>query len=116
MPPTSTDPAQPPLRTPVFHVLLALAEGARHGLGIAEAIERTTAGIVELGPGTLYRTLAELVDAGLIEPVEAPSADADPRRKYYAISATGRLVLRDEVERLQRLVADASRRVIPDLA
>lgn len=108
--------AQPPLRVPVFHVLLALAAGALHGLGIAAEIERATDGVVELGPATLYRTLSELADAGLIEPVTAPAVEADPRRKYYAITGNGRAVLEGEVARLQRVIGAAARRVQADLA
>lgn len=111
-----TDPGQPPLRLPVFHILLALSSGDLHGLGIAEEIERASEGLVELGPGTLYRTLAELADAGLVRGVGAPSA-ADPRRKYYRITKSGRSVLTAEAERLQRLVGEAKvRKVLPDLA
>ena len=114
--PPHNDPAQPPLRPHVFHILLALADGDRHGLGIADEVERSSEGLLELGPGTLYRTLAELAAAGLIGLVEAPDADADPRRKYYRIRATGRAVLADETERLRRLVGAATRQAVPDTA
>lgn len=112
-----TDPGQPPLRLPVFHILLALSSGDLHGLGIADEIERASEGLVELGPGTLYRTLAELADAGLVRNVGAPGSGADPRRKYYRITKSGRAVLTAEAERLQRLVGEAKvRKVLPDLA
>lgn len=112
-----TDPGQPPLRLPVFHILLALASGDLHGLGIAEEVERASEGLVELGPGTLYRTLAELADAGLVRGVGAPASGSDPRRKYYRITKSGRAVLTAEAERLQRLVGEAKvRKVLPDLA
>ena len=110
------DIAELPLRLPVFHILLALSEGDLHGLGIADAVEAASEGLVQLGPGTLYRTLAELTDAGLVRGVNAPGRDADPRRKYYRLSRGGRAVLAAEVERLQRLVGVAVRMVLPDLA
>jgi DNA-binding PadR family transcriptional regulator len=110
------EPGELPLRPHVFHILLALADSDRHGLGIADEVERTSEGLLELGPGTLYRTLAELASAGLISAVEAPDEKTDPRRKYYRINARGRLVLAAEVERLKRLVGAAARRVLPDLA
>lgn len=113
--PARNDHAQPPLRPHVFHILLALADGERHGLGIADEVERSSEGLLELGPGTLYRTLSELAAAGLIALVEAPDA-ADPRRKYYRIRGTGRAVLADETERLRRLVGAATRRALPDTA
>lgn len=107
-------PSDLPLRPAVFHILLALAEGDLHGLGIADAAERASEGAVELGPGTLYRSLSEMTEAGLVRPVAPPRDDADPRRKYYRITEPGRGVLAAEARRLERLVdAVRSRRVLP---
>jgi DNA-binding PadR family transcriptional regulator len=105
---TRDDPRALPLRPPVFHILLALAGGDRHGLGIADEVERASDGVVELGPGTLYRSLAEMAEAGLIRGVRAPTAD--PRRKYYRITSAGRELLSAEVARLQRLLRAAQAR------
>lgn len=96
-----------PLRLPVYHILLALLGHDRHGLGIAGEIERASEGAVELGPGTLYRSLAEMVDARLIRQVPPPSVDADPRRKYYRITEEGKELLAKETARLDRLVETA---------
>lgn len=105
------------LKPPVFHILLALAEGELHGLGIADWVERTTDGSVELGPGTLYRSLKEMVEGGLIRETGAPEADADPRRKYYAITAAGRTGVEAEAVRLERLVEVArARKLLPERA
>lgn len=104
-----------PLKTPVFHILLALSAGDAHGLGIADEVETATGGAVELGPGTLYRSLKEMTERGLIRPVEAPRDDADPRRKYYRITDEGRALLKAESFRLQRLVQVARERdVLPE--
>lgn len=106
-----------PLRQPVFHILLALSGGDLHGLGIAEEVEEASGGTVELGPGTLYRSLAEMVDAGLIRSVKAPERDADPRRKYYRITVAGKAEVSAEAERLEQLVRAArARNVLPDPA
>ena len=106
-----------PLRPPVFHILLALSGGDMHGLGIAEEVERASGGTVELGPGTLYRSLAEMADAGLIRNAKAPGRDADPRRKHYSITAPGRTAVTSEALRLQQLVSAArARNVIRDQA
>jgi DNA-binding PadR family transcriptional regulator len=91
------------LKSPVFHILLALAESDLHGLGIADWVERTTDGAMELGPGTLYRSLKEMTEEGLIREVRAP-AGADPRRKYYSMTPAGRRRLAAEAARLERLV------------
>lgn len=96
-----------PLRPAVLHILLALSGGDLHGLGIADEVERGSDGVVELGPGTLYRSLAEMTDAGWIRGVPAPTDDADPRRKYYGLTEAGRRLLRAEVARLDRLVGRA---------
>lgn len=103
----SADVREVPLRPPIYHILLALIGRARHGLGIADEIERASEGAVELGPGTLYRSLSEMVDARLIQAVAAPSSDADPRRKYYRITEDGRDLLERETARLDRLVETA---------
>jgi DNA-binding PadR family transcriptional regulator len=95
------------MRPAVYHILLALLGHDRHGLGIADEIERASKGAVALGPGTLYRSLSEMVDARLIEAVRAPSADADPRRKYYRITKDGKALLKRETVRLHRLVETA---------
>jgi DNA-binding PadR family transcriptional regulator len=108
---THDDLRSPPLRTAVYHILLALTSEPLHGLGVVEAIEEDTDGVVELGPGTLYRSLSEMVDAGLIEPT-APPAAADPRRKYYAITTAGRDLAAAESLRLARVVEAARRRAL----
>ena len=95
-----------PLRPAVHHILLALAGADRHGLGIAEQIETVSEGSLEIGPGTLYRSLAEMSETGLIDAVPAPS-EADPRRKYYRITRRGRDLLARETQRLRRLVETA---------
>jgi DNA-binding PadR family transcriptional regulator len=102
------------LNPPVFHILLALSDGPLHGLGMAERVAVATEGAVELGPGTLYRSLKEMAAAGLIREVAAPQADADPRRRYYQLTARGRRVAEEEAERLERIVGVArERRLLP---
>lgn len=111
------DPYALPLRPAVFHILLALSDRSLHGLGIADEAERASEGVVEMGPGTLYRSLYEMVAAGLVEKAEAPEQDADPRRKYYRITKAGRELLAAESRRLSRLVREArARKVLPETA
>jgi DNA-binding PadR family transcriptional regulator len=105
--PSGSYTTRPPLKPPVLHILLALSEGALHGLGIADQVERTSKAVIKLGPGTLYRSLDEMLDKGLIERAEPPEEDADPRRKYYSITPRGERLLRAEMERLHRLVERA---------
>jgi DNA-binding PadR family transcriptional regulator len=61
-----------------------------------------TEGHIRLGPATLYGSIQSLLEAGMIEEVDAPARDdsGDERRRYYRISTTGRNIARDEAERL----------------
>lgn len=98
-----------------FHILLALARDRMHGLGIAEEVDEATRGAVRLGPGTLYRSLKELVSEGAIEEVDAPAGEEDSRRRFYAITERGRERVRREAAHLERIVDVArARRVLPD--
>ena len=73
-----------PLRGVEFHILLSLAGGERHGYGIIQDIQaRGETSVPDVG--TMYRALARMVDAGLIEAVERRTAPDTPdeRRNYY---------------------------------
>ena len=103
-----------PLKSAAFHILLSLAGESRHGLGIADEVERITDGAVRLGPATLYRSLKEMAAVGFIREVKARDADADPRRRYYAITAAGRAALEADAARYDRLSRLARQRgVLP---
>jgi len=96
-----------PLTPAVFHILLALADGERHGYGIMKEVETYTEGKLRLGPGTLYRSIKGLLAEGLIAESDErpdPSLD-DERRRYYRLTEFGQRVARAELERLTRLVA-----------
>jgi DNA-binding PadR family transcriptional regulator len=99
-----------PLKPADFHILLALANGSRHGYGIMKEVARESGGGVRLEIGSLYRLLGRLLEAGLIE-----DADGDERRRYYRISRLGRRVLKAEAERLAGLVdLVRARRLLPE--
>lgn len=95
-----------PLPSATFHVLMAVAEDARHGYGIIQDVEERTDGDLRLSPGTLYRTLQRLVERGLIvETAGRPDPEEDDaRRRYYRITPFGARVARAEAARLTRLV------------
>lgn len=98
-----------PLKSADFHILLALADGPRHGYGIMKEAETESGGAVHLEIGSLYRVLGRLLDRGLIE-----DADMDERRHYYRISRLGRRVLKTEALRLAGLVELVrARRLLP---
>jgi DNA-binding PadR family transcriptional regulator len=81
-----------------LHVLLALADRNRHGLGIAEQVQAATDGRVTLGPGTLYGAIKRLLETGLVEDTDAAPDDDrnDPRRRYYRLTPLGRRALTEE--------------------
>lgn len=101
-----------PLTPAVFHILLALADGERHGYGIMREITERTQGSVRMGPGTLYGTIQRMLNDGLIVVAdERPDpAHDDERRRYYRLTVEGRRVLAAEVERYAQVVAVARRR------
>lgn len=91
-----------PLTPAVFNILLALAEGEKHGYGIMLEVEVNTNGRVVMGPGTLYGSIKRMLKAGLIEESDEradPEMD-DQRRRYYRLTDLGRRTLRMEAERL----------------
>ncbi len=98
-----------PLSAAQHHILLALADGEKHGYAIMREVERMTDGEVAMGPGTLYGTVKRMLGSELIEETEErpdPELD-DERRRYYRVTAFGARVLEAETARLQRLVETA---------
>jgi DNA-binding PadR family transcriptional regulator len=97
-----------PLRRVEFHILLSLAVGERHGYGIIQDIEaRGETSVPDVG--TIYRALARMVEAGLIEAAARRTAPdtGDERRNYYRITNAGMRVARSEAQRLGALVRAA---------
>lgn len=103
-----------PLSRPVFHILLSLADGERHGYAIMQEVEERSDGQVKIGPGTLYGAIRRLLEQGAIEELESPDPDDDARRRYYALTDLGRTVLVAEADRLEALVkAVRSKKLMP---
>ncbi|HEY6341751.1 MAG TPA: PadR family transcriptional regulator [Bryobacteraceae bacterium] len=98
-----------PLTPPVFHILLALADGERHGYAIMRDVASQTNGSLQIGPGTLYGCLKRMLAAGLVEEAdERPDPELDDeRRRYYRMTRVGRESLRAEAQRLADAVAAA---------
>ena len=88
----------------MFNILLALAEGERHGYAIMLEVEENTRGEVKMGPGTLYGSIKRMLAAGLIvESGERPGPESDDqRRRYYRLSGVGQRALREEAQSLSR--------------
>jgi DNA-binding PadR family transcriptional regulator len=108
---TTTNPNSP-LTPAVFHILLALSSGERHGYGIMKQVEADSLGKVNMGAGTLYGSLKRMLDAGLVTESDKrvdPEMD-DERRIYYRITGMGAKALAAELERYRRIVTLAQER------
>ena len=97
-----------PLTPVAFEILLALADGERHGYSILQEVETRSGGTVSLHAGTLYRALARLLENNLIEELRSPDPSSDDeRRRYYRLTTRGVAVARAEVGRLEGQLAAA---------
>jgi DNA-binding PadR family transcriptional regulator len=102
-----------PLSAAVFHMLLALSEGERHGYALKREILRRTDGRLKLGSGALYGNINRMLEQGWIEESEErpdPHLD-DERRRYYRITPLGRRVAAAEAVRMRNLVRLAESRL-----
>ena len=90
-----------PLTEATYYTMLCLVEPL-HGYGIMREVRRISDGAVKLGPGTLYGVLAALEKQGLI------ARDSEERRrKNYILTLKGRLVLQEQIKRLETMVKNA---------
>jgi DNA-binding PadR family transcriptional regulator len=98
-----------PLTAAMFHVLLSLADGDKHGYAILKEVEEQTGGEVRLSTGTLYGLIKRLLAEGLVtESRHRPAAaDDDQRRRYYRLTESGREVAVAEAVRMEKLLARA---------
>jgi len=105
----SLESRQVPLSPPEFQILLALADGEKHGYAIMQEVKARTERRTRLGPGTLYGAIKRMLGGGLIEETEErpdPKLD-DQRRRYYRLTDVGHHLAVAEAERLADLVRAA---------
>ena len=94
-----------PMRPVEFDILLALGDGERHGYAIMQEALRRSDGRLQLEPGTLYRALRRMREAGLVTETAGRGQEGDDeRRRYYRLTALGRRVAAAEAERMAGLV------------
>lgn len=107
-----------PLTPAVFHILLSLASGERHGYAIMEEVKQTTNGRVKMGPGTLYGTIKRLLENKWVEESDRrPDPDNDDeRRRYYRLTDQGNKVMRAEIQRYAQVLDTAKAKGLPVLA
>lgn len=93
-----------PIRPRIFAILLALAEGPRHGYGLMQVLQDDPTETWLLGPATLYRTLKEMQDQGFITSAEGQDEESGgPPRRYYRLTAAGRRAGAAEADRMSAL-------------
>ena len=98
-----------PLSPALWQVLVALADGDKHGYAIGKEVARRTDGEVTLRATTLYSVLKRALEDGLIEETRErpdPALD-DERRRYYHLTDRGRKVAVAESERLTATLKQA---------
>jgi DNA-binding PadR family transcriptional regulator len=113
--------ADEPLTPAVFALLLAMNEGQRHGYALVAEVAELTGGLIQLGPGTLYRSLQRMRVDNLIEELpDDPDADLTDRRaerrRSYRITEAGRAAARGEARRLAVFLDAARQRGLFDPA
>ena len=86
----------------VYYILLSVLT-PMHGYGIMQKTAAFSGGRLVISAGTLYGALSSLLDKGWIEQIDTP---ADSRKKEYLITAEGRRVVEQELERLRELVSN----------
>jgi DNA-binding PadR family transcriptional regulator len=97
----------------MFSILAVLAGGDSHGYAIMREAAIQSGGAVRVGAATLYRTIKQLLERGLIEETgDRPAPDLDDqRRRYYRLTAAGRDAVESETQRMEALVALARSRL-----
>lgn len=98
-----------PLTPAMFQILLALADGNKHGYAILKDVSLRSEGKIRLSAGTLYGNLARLESAGLIaESSKRPEFSLDDeRRRYYRLTDFGREVAVAEARRMEEALSQA---------
>lgn len=101
-----------PLTPTVFHMLLALADGEKHGYGIMRAVENETQGQMQIRIGSLYGSIQRMIEVGLIEETnERPDPELDDeRRRYYSLTDFGKRVLAAEAARIAQAMTVIQRK------
>ena len=96
-----------PMAPAVFQILIALADQPLHGYGIMLEIVERSDGKVKLSPGTLYRSIKQMLEDAWIEEVSGRATLHDERRRYYRLTREGREAARQEMARMSALLNHA---------
>lgn len=86
----------------MFYVLMALDQGPKCGIDIADFIDRRTKGRLQMGPATLYTLLGKFEKEQYIREISV-----EGRKRTYEITPKGRDAYSEELARLKQCIADA---------
>lgn len=95
-----------PLTEGIYYILLSLTV-PNHGYGIIRQTLEMTEGRLELGAGTLYGAINNLLDKGWIA-LHREEKDSR-KKKEYVITRLGQAALEEEMERLEELLENGRR-------
>jgi len=95
-----------PLSESYYYILLCLSKGANHGYGIMQMTEKLSGGDVTIGSGTMYGATVNMMKKGWIREIMSNEPGIE-RRRLYQLTESGREALRSEIDRLQRMLANA---------
>lgn len=95
-----------PLTPAVFYIMLALADGEKHGYAIMQGTRELSEDSFRMGPATLYTTIQRLLDSRWIAETSGESG-TDSRRRYYRLTKDGRALLDLELARMESAIRKA---------
>ena len=85
-------------------ILKTLALEPMHGWGIAQRIQQTSRGVLDVNQGSLYPALQRLALRGAID-AEWRTSEHNRRARYYRLTTAGRRALGAELESWRRYVS-----------
>ena len=99
-----------PLQQADLHILLALAQGEKHGYAIMQAARSLSDGTFSMGPASLYTTIAKLLADGFIEETTSHKKpeELERGRRYYRLSGRGRSAFEADLRRMEGILKRAS--------
>lgn len=86
-----------------YYILAALLHGDAHGYELKKAVEAEMGKAITAS--TFYRRLRIMDRNGVIQQVEGPTENNDPRRKYFIATLLGCAAFDFEQERMKSLVS-----------
>lgn len=89
----------------VYYILLSLSK-PMHGYGIMQNVLDLSEGRVNLAAGTLYGAISTLLQKGFIN---ALPRESNMRKKEYQITEIGKVVVKNEIERLRELIKNGEK-------